>query len=267
MAQITRDGLHFTGHVRRPNKDHLIALKYREHKKMLASLRARATPPATWDSRTYGWVGAIKDQGQCGSCWCFSGTAVCETALYKAGVLQITQRLSEQYNLDCGKNGGCNGDDNTTILDEAQATGIPLTSEYGPYEASSDTCHFKNSETLYKIDKWGFADGNGGNGVTPVADIKAAIMTYGIVGCGVDASFNDPGTGVISGGGDSIDHDVALIGWDDSKGSKGAWIMRNSWGTSWGDGGYAWIEYGAYSIGTESVWAYVNPVAPPIFYP
>jgi hypothetical protein len=94
------------------------------------------------------------------------------------------------------------------------------------------------------------------------------MKAYGPIGCAVDAGFDDPGTGVISGGGNNIDHDVMLVGWDDSKGRNGAWIMRNSWGTGWGDRGYAWIEYGSFSIGTEAVWASATPVpvppAPPI---
>lgn len=200
------------------------------------------------------------------NCWDFSGTCVVEVAYYKTGVLKNdgSDALSEEYTLSCGRNGGCNGDDNVTVLEWAKKTGLPKTSDYGPYAGREQRCAFKQSMTLYKVDDWGFADGSGGSGVTPPAAIKAAIIAYGCVGCAVDAGFSDPGSGVISGRGNNIDHDVALVGWDDSKGNGGAWIMRNSWGTGWGDGGYAWIEFGAYSIGTEAVWAVINAVAPPI---
>jgi C1A family cysteine protease len=254
------------GLVRAPNKDHLIQLSRRRHQAMLQKMVAKSAPPPQWDSRTKGWIGPIKNQGQCGSCWDFSGTGVVEIAYNLAGVANVAKPLvlSEEYTLCCGKNGGCGGDDNVTVLQWAKATGIPTTADYGDYTASGGRCAFKSTETLYKISDWGFADSGGSSGVTPVADIKAAIMKYGCVGCGVDAGFQDPGTGVISGGGNRIDHDVILVGWDDTKGNAGAWIMRNSWGTSWANGGYAWIEYGAYSIGTESVWAYVENANPPI---
>lgn len=266
----------FTGHVRAPNKDHLIALSARRHGKRLSGL-LKATPPAQWDSRALGWIPPIEDQQQCGSCWCFSGTGVVDVAYWKAG--QTNAVLSEEYTLDCGKNGGCDGDDNTNVLEWAKATGLPLSSAYGKYTAGggrTGTCAFKQAMALYKLDDWGFADGSGGNGVTPTAAIKAAIMQYGCVGCAVAAggdSFWDSGTGIGTGRSSQIDHDVIIVGWDDTKGSGGCWIMRNSWNTSWGDkcanaanpnpveAGYAWVQYGAYDLGTEAVWGVVNSTA------
>lgn len=260
----------FKGHVRAPNKDHLITISALQHGRMLRGLRQDV--PSSFDARTKGIIGPIKDQGQCGSCWDFSGTFVCETAFYLAGLLKPdgSQALDEQYTLDCGNNGGCGGDDNTNVLDWCKKTGLPLTSVYGPYDASAARCAYKQGQQLYKIDDWGFADGSGGNGVTPTAAIKAAIMAYGCVGSGVAAggdSFWDSGTGIGTGRSSNIDHDVGIVGWDDSKGNGGAWIMRNSWGTGWGEGGYAWVQYGAYDLGTEAVWAVVRNPNPPAILP
>lgn len=262
----------FTGHVRAPNKDHLIQLSRLRHQRMLAGLRQDV--PAAFDARAKGIIGPVKDQGNCGSCWDFSGTFVAETAFYLAAILKPdgSQALSEEYTLSCGKNGGCNGDDNVTVLDWAKATGLPLSSVYGPYNARAGSCAWKQGMQLFKIDDWGFADGNGGAGVAPTPAIKAAIMQYGCVGSGVAAggdSFWNSGNGTGTGRSHNIDHDVGIVGWDDAHdngdGTKGAWIMRNSWGTGWGAGGYAWVKYGAYDLGTEAVWARVtnpNPPAP-----
>ena len=174
--------------------------------------------------------------------------------------------LSEEYTLDCGQNGGCNGDDNVNVLAWAEATGLPLTSDYGPYTSgsgSTGSCNWKSPMRLYKIGAWGFADGNGGSGVTSTLEIKTAIMTYGCVGSAIaaDDAFeqNPPGT-VFQGSTtdpDAIDHDVILVGWDDS---KGAWLLRNSWGDAWCDQGYCWIKYGANLVGTEAVWASAAPL-------
>lgn len=255
----------FKGHVRARNKDFLQALSAARHRILQAALLAQAPPPS-WDSRTQGWIGPVKDQGQCGSCWDFSGTFVVETAYYKAGALPAdgSAALSEEYTLSCGRNGGCNGDDNVSVLQWAKSTGLPSSADYGPYKASAGSCTWKPAMKLHKIDDWGFVDGQQGEGVTDTTAIKNAIMQYGCVGCGVAAggdSFWNSGTGVGTGKSHNIDHDVGIIGWDDS---KGAWLMRNSWGTSWGNGGYAWVEYGAYDLGTEAVWAVINAQAPPI---
>ena len=202
------------------------------------------------------------------SCWDFSGTGTVEIAYNKAGIGggPNTFILSEQYTLDCGNNGGCNGDDNTTTLAEAKATGIPLTSAYGPYEGGRGlfgNCKYTSGMILYKINDWGFADSSGGQGITSTADIKSAIMAYGCVGSAIAAdnafSNNPPGTVFQGSGSTNIDHDIILVGWDDS---KGAWKLRNSWGSSWCDNGYCWIVYGANQVGTEAVFAVVNPPTP-----
>ncbi len=88
-------------------------------------------------------------------------------------------------------------------------------------------------------------------------------MQYGAVGCAVAAGGGwwNNGTGIGSGTSHNIDHDVGIVGWDDA---QGVWIMRNSWGTSWGVQGYGLVKYGAYDLGTEAVWASVNASAPPI---
>jgi C1A family cysteine protease len=252
---------YYKGHVRRPDKDHLIQLSYQRHGAHLKQLQAIPLP-AQWDSRAQNLVGPVKDQAQCGSCWDFSGTGIVEIAFNKAAIGggPSTFILSEQYTLSCCQNGGCNGDDNTTVLDWAKGHGLPLTADYGPYTASVTTCNYNPGMQLYEPDDWGFADSNGGSGVTPTNDIKAAIMQYGAVGCGIaadDAFQNNPAGTVFAGSGATqIDHDIILVGWDDSSSS---WILRNSWGSSWCEGGYIRIAYGANAVGAESVWAVKHP--------
>ncbi len=201
------------------------------------------------------------------NCWDFSGTSICTSAFIKAGYAKPdgSFALSEQYTLDCGSNGGCNGDDNTTVTDWAKKTGLPLTSDYGPYKARAGQC--KSGVKLYKIEDWGFCTPGGGQTVSATQDIKNSMVAFGPIGCAVAAggsSFWNSGQGTDTGHSNSIDHDVVLVGWDDNHdcgdGSKGAWIMRNSWGTGWGTGGYAWMKYGADSIGTEAIWATATPI-------
>ena len=250
------------GHVRRLDKDHLISIKHAKHGARLRALRA-VPMPASYDSRTQGIIGPVKNQGDCGSCWDFSGTSCAEIAFNKAGIGggPTSFVLSEEYTLSCYQNGQCNGDDNTTVLDWAKGHGLPLAADYGAYQAAPGACLWTPTMKLYQIDDWGFActDPDMAYGVPSNDDIKSAIYHYGAVGCAVaaDDAFEAYTSGVFQDSGSTeINHDVVLVGWDDA---DGAWILRNSWDTSWGEGGYMRIAYGANQIGTEAVWAVKNP--------
>ena len=98
--------------------------------------------------------------------------------------------LSEQYTLDCGRNGGCGGDDNVTVLAWAKQTGLPRTDDYGPYQARSHSCHFKQTWTLYKVKDWGFTDPSAtdtSQRVSSTDSIKQYMVKYGKIGCAVAA--------------------------------------------------------------------------------
>ena len=83
-------------------------------------------------------------------------------------------------------------------------------------------------------------------------EIKRAIMDYGPIAVGIRVGnaflaytggiFNLDETG-------EVNHAVALVGWDDNQGERGVWILRNSWGTGWGEAGYMHIEYGTSQVG------------------
>ena len=258
------------GHVRRPDKDQLIRMSQNRHRAMLQAKLA-VPPPKAWDSRINNWVGKIQDQQQCGSCWDFSGTGIIDIAFNKAGIGGGPNVfvLSEEYTLSCGRNGGCGGDDNTTVLEYAKTYGLPLqsayTSPYGPYPDPNNckipACAWTPAMQMYKITDWGFADGSSGKqSIAATLANKSAIMNYGAVGAGIaaDDAFQNiqPGTVFQDTGSTQIDHDIILIGWDDT---RGAWLLRNSWGTVWADQGYCWIAYGANGVGTEAVWCEVSP--------
>jgi C1A family cysteine protease len=227
--------------------------------------RRKALPHATaasFDCRTLGWVVPVDSQMSCGSCWAFSGTEVVDCCYLKTWGSLSPGPFSKQYTLDCGQNGGCNGDDNTNVLAWAKEKGLPNKDAYGPYTASPGQC--KGGLPLFKIQDWMYLDGQG---VGDTQKIKDGMVAYGPVGCAVAAGgsqFWNDGMGTDTGRSNNIDHDVLLVGWDDihdnGDGSKGAWIMQNSWGTDWGSmKGCAWMKYGSDSIGTEPVVA----IAPP----
>jgi len=245
------------------DKRHAAAFKRHDHR---MKHLPHATLPA-YDCRTLGFVPPVKDQGQCGSCYQFSGANVCEMAFMKAGLMPIASGgLAEGYGMECQNWGDCNGGDEAQVINWCKTNGLPATADYGPYIAGRGNCRLKPGTKMWQISDWGYCHLDQGQGVAAVQQIKDAIVRFGPVSVAVDASgFDSYSSGVMTGTGHSIDHAVIIVGWKDDTTVKGGgyWIVRNQWGSSWGMGGYAYIGYGAYDIGTEAIWVSVAALPPP----
>lgn len=256
--------MHGRGHITPKNIAELHAKSWARHGKRLQAL-PKVTAPK-WDCRSLGIVGPIQDQGQCGSCWDVSACGVIDSALIKAGYAKPDGSLtvSAQYILDCTSNGGCNGDDASTVTLWARDHGIPSAQDYGAYTANPGRCHSDSSMKLYRIDMQGYCSQQ--DGIAPVQSIKDAIVAYGPISSAVDAGgFNGYSSGVMHGDGRNVDHDVSIAGWDDNYQSSGigCWLVKNQWGADWGDHGYCWIPYGKWSIGTSALFVHAIPAVPP----
>jgi len=192
--------------------------------------------PATVDWRSKGAVTKVKDQGQCGSCWTFATTGVLE------GFYQITKgkllSFSEQQIVDCDKNDdGCDGGDPVEALTYTADNGVELELTY-PYKAEDGTCKFKKAVAIKT---------NGGSKLVTAKNtdaLKTALVAQP-VSVAIEAdedTFQLYSSGVIkSGCGDSLDHAVLAVGYT-TVGSDEAFIVKNSWGTSWGQEGYVYLS-------------------------
>ncbi|MGE5416473.1 MAG: C1 family peptidase, partial [Acidobacteriota bacterium] len=206
-----------------------------------SSVKLLAALPSAWDWRNQGGVTPVKDQGGCGSCWAFSTCAVMESAIKIKD--NVTIDLSEQNLVSCNKDGwGCSG--GYFAHKYHVSPGAVLESNF-PYQGTDAPC--KTCPYSYKLDSWAYISGSSS---TPSVDaMKSAIYQYGPIGVAVaaDSYFQGYTGGVFDHNStSSVNHAVLLVGWDDS---KGAWIMKNSWGTSWGESGYMYIKYGVSKIG------------------
>jgi len=223
-----------------------------------------------------GGCSAIKNQNTCGSCWSFATAAVMEASVLIKD--QIERDLSEQSLISCntytfsnGSSYSCNGGwiafdhyQNTAYKD-ANPAGTVLESDF-PYENADGTCRAGLTvNELEKITSWHYVTRSG---VAATDDLKQAINDYGPVWTSVcvGSEFYKYSSGLFntdeSSSCNTVNHAVVVTGWDDS---RGAWRLRNSWGTNWGEDGYMWIAYGTSRIGYRP--AYViyegNPNATP----
>lgn len=225
----------------------------------------------SYDSRAEGkLVAPFRNQKSCGSCWDFSGIRIIAYARLKAGLNPF--QLSEQYVLDCVPCGGCNGDDNTTVLKAAKGGGIPADADYQTYHAAEGRCQPVDPSKHIQIKDWVLVDGDNYDRPGDTQKIMNAIYATGAVGCAVAAgpSWNGYSAGVHRGNSSQIDHDVVLTGWqkDPTIPEGGWWWMDNSWSEQWGIGGRMKIAFKADMIGTEPVAVILDmpppPPAPPV---
>ena len=209
----------------------------------------------SFDWRRYGRVPPVRQQSPCGDCWAFGALGAYETSYHLVNDLQI--KASEQYVINCVPQGSCNkGGWHQWVFNWMLTKGIADETAVR-YTGEERACP-AGVRTPYRATIWGFVSND--KTIPPVEKTKAAICNYGSVAVAVNATpafqayrggvFNqqDPG---------NINHDVLLIGWDDA---KGAWLLRNSWGTDWGENGYMWIAYNSNKIGYAAGW--VRAAAP-----
>jgi len=200
--------------------------------------------PVSWpwskkvDWRKEGYVTPIKDQGQCGSCWSFSATGSLEGQLFKKNKQLVS--LSEQNLVDCSGNYGnygCDGGLMDAAFQYIQANGGVDTEASYPYTAEDGTCKFSASN-VGGTDT-GFVD------VNPTEkDLQHAVQTIGPVSVAIDASqwsFQQYASGIYyepECSSEELDHGVLAVGFGSEWLNKDYWLVKNSWGDSWGEQGY-----------------------------
>ena len=205
-----------------------------------AEVRARVSEI---DWRTKGAVTGVKDQGHCGSCWAFSATGSIEGQWMLAG--HPLTSVSEQLLVSCDHiDHGCSGG----LMDHAfqwiieQNKGEICTEASYPYASAggvAPACQNTGKTFGAAISSW-----------QDLAHDEAQLATFvgsrGPLAIGVDAtSFQTYKGGIVTNCVSSrLNHGVLIVGYDESF-STPYWVIKNSWGTGWGESGYIRVKKGS----------------------
>merc|ERR1711962_71127 len=194
--------------------------------------------PNAVDWRNQGMVTGVKNQGQCGSCYSFSATGALEGAWKKArGSLPS---LSEQQIVDCsGRYGnyGCQGGWYQSSWRYLRDAGGDESESAYRYTARKGSCHFNRRYVVSTVRSWHDTAAGSEN------DLTNALARVGPVSVAIDAgqrSFQRYRSGVHYAPGCSsrrLNHAVLAVGYG-SEGGQDYYLVKNSWGTRWGVGGY-----------------------------
>jgi C1A family cysteine protease len=228
--------------------------------------------PSRYDLRDLGKVTPVRNQGNCGSCWSFATMGSVESNLLPGERWNFSENnLKNNAGWDWGH---CDGGNATMATAYLARWGGAISESDDPYNTSSAvsptalTVRKHIQEVVIIPARSGSLDND---------NIKQAIMNYGAMYISYyhnDAYYKSATRGYYYSGSSSSNHAVTIVGWDDdfpsssfpvSPPGNGAFIIKNSWGTGWGESGYFYISYYDTRLGSNGSYLFKQAAAPANF--
>lgn len=216
--------------------------------------------PASWqvsefDWRTCGAITPVQDQGQCGSCWAFASSSALASARYLS--TGVKQQLSPEQLVECDKTAnGCSGGWPTNAFAYVNENGLESSQKYSYVSSQGNVgrCVYNKEDVALRTVK----DFN--SLPNDASLIQRALFEVGPLTVAIDATnLQTYQSGIFDGPRVQAapNHAVLLVGWGVSNGVP-YWIVKNSWGPSWGMGGYFHMLRGKNSCYVEQFATYVQ---------
>jgi len=178
----------------------------------------------------------IKNQGYCGSCWAFSAAEQIESDAIRT--LGVSYLLSPEQITQCDRTSfGCGGGWTEHAYNYVNRAGGITTEAIYPYTSSdgtTGTCHDNSAQAVITVSGYSTISGE--------SQMASYVQNTGPISVCLDANnFNSYTGGVMAACGQQVDHCVQAVGVDVGN----YWVVRNSWGEGWGEGGRIRLAYGS----------------------